>query len=172
MARVQALGIDPAARESGRGKYEAHGGPSLAGIARLLTAFGADPEGELVRLLERVVFTVVIGDADAHGKNISLLHPTPEHVALAPLYDTVPTALWPRLRPTAAMRVNGRTLLADVTAQDVLREARAWGLGPRLALSTLEAVSGRLRTAAVQLPVRDGGDLPRLVKANLNRLAG
>lgn len=168
----QALGIDPAARDGGRGKYESHGGPSFAGIARLLTAYGADLEAELVRLLERVMFTIVIGDADAHGKNVSLLHPTPEHIALAPLYDTVPTALWPRLRPTAAMRVNGRTQLADVTADDVLREARRWGLGPRVALSALEAVSERLRTAAAQLPVRDGWDLTGLVTANLNRLAG
>lgn len=102
------------------------------------------------------IFTVVIADADAHGKNISLLHPTPEHVALAPLYDTVPTALWPRLRPTAAMYVNGRAQLADVTAEDLLREARRWGLGSRVALSALEAVSERLRAAAAQLPARDG----------------
>jgi serine/threonine-protein kinase HipA len=168
----QALGIDPAVREGGRGKYEAHGGPSLARVARLLTAYGADPDAELVRLLERVTFTVVIGDADAHGKNISVLHPTPEHVALAPLYDTVPTALWPQLRPTAAMYVNGLTQLADVTAEGLLREARRWGLRPRLAQSTLEAVSERLRSAAAHLPARDGLDLAALVNANLNRLAG
>lgn len=166
----QALGIDPAAREAGRGKYESHGGPSLARVARLLTAYGADPATELVRLLERVTFTVAIGDADAHGKNISLVHPTPEYVALAPLYDTVPTALWPQLRPTAAMHVNGRTQLADVTAEDLLGEARQWGLGPRLARSTLQAVSERLRAAAARLPARDGLDLAGLVNANLNRL--
>jgi serine/threonine-protein kinase HipA len=168
----QALGIDPAAREAGRGKYESHGGPSLARVARLLTAYGADPAAELARLLERVTFTVAIGDADAHGKNISLVHPMPEHVALAPLYDTVPTALWPQLRPTAAMHVNGRTQLADVTAEDLLREARQWGLGLRLARSTVNTVSERLRAAAAQLPARDGPDLAGLVNANLNRLTG
>jgi serine/threonine-protein kinase HipA len=168
----QALGIDPAVRHGGRGKYESHGGPSFAQVARLLTAYGADPDTELVRLLERVTFTVVIGDADAHGKNISLLHPTPEHLGLAPLYDTVPTALWPQLRPTAAMFVNGLTQLADVTAEDLLREARRWGMGPRLAQSTLAAVSERLRAAAAQLPARAGSDLAALVNANLNRLAG
>lgn len=35
----QALGIDPAAREGGRGKYESHGGPSFVQIARLLRPF-------------------------------------------------------------------------------------------------------------------------------------
>jgi serine/threonine-protein kinase HipA len=166
----QALGIDPAAREGGRGKYESHGGPSLARIARLLTAYGAEPDGELVRLLERVTFTVAIGDADAHGKNISLLHATAEHVRLAPLYDTVPTALWPQLRPTAAMHINGRTLLSDVTREDLLREARHWGLGSRPANRAVTEVIERLRAAAPQLPTRDGLDLPTLVTANLNRL--
>jgi serine/threonine-protein kinase HipA len=168
----QALGIDPAAREGGRGKYEAHGGPTLTQIARLLTAYGAETDAELIRLLERVAFTVVIGDADAHGKNISLLHPTPGHITLAPLYDTVPTALWPQLRPTAAMHVNGRRLLAEVTTEDLIREARHWGLAPRLAETTLVDVSERLGAAATQLPKRNGPDLPRLVAANLHRLAG
>jgi len=168
----QALGIDPAAREGGRGKYEAHGGPTLTQIARLLTAYGAEPDVELIRLLERVTFTVVIGDADAHGKNVSLLHPTPEHITLAPVYDTVPTALWSQLRPTAAMHINGCRLLAEATAEDLIREARHWGLAPRLAESTLKDVSERLRAAATQLPGHDGLDLTRLVTANLTRLTG
>jgi serine/threonine-protein kinase HipA len=167
----QALGIDPAARAEGRGKYESDGGPTLSQVARLLTAYGSQPDAELIRLLERVTFTVVIGDADAHGKNVSLLHPTPEHITLAPLYDTVPTALWPRLRPTAAMQVNGCELLADVTTQELAREARRWGVGPRLADSTVADVCERLRAAAAQLPERAGLDLTTLVTVNLDRLA-
>lgn len=168
----QALGIDPAARRDGRGKYEPDGGPSFTQVARLLTAYAADLDAQLVRLLERVIFTVVIGDAGAHGKNLSLLHPMPGHITLAPLYDTVPTALWPSLRPTAAMLVNGRTLLHDVTAEDMIREARRWGLGMHLAATTLRDVCERLRTAAAVLPARDGLDLASLVTANLDRLDG
>jgi serine/threonine-protein kinase HipA len=166
----QALGIDPAEHEGGRAKYEDHGGPSLAKVARLLVAYGQDADAELVNLLERVTLTVVIGDADAHGKNISLLHPTAEHVSLAPSYDTVPTALWPQLRPTAAMRVAGQTLLNEVSAEDLVREARGWGLGARLATRTVTQAAERLRAAAVQLPARDRLDLSALVMANLNRL--
>ena len=113
---------------------------------------------------------MVIGDADAHGKNIALLHPTAENISLAPLYDTVPTALWPQLRPTASVYINGRTLVSDVPREDLLREARHWGLGPRLAEHTITEVTERLRAAAPQLPRRDGLDLATLVTANLNRL--
>ena len=166
-----AAGPTSAAREEGRGRYEPHGGPSLARIARLLTAYGADPDTELVRLLERATFTVAIGDADAHGKNISLLHPTPEHITLAPPYGAVPTALWPRLRPTAAMLVNGRTILNEVTAEDLTREARHWGLGSQRAAATVRDVCERLRAAAPP-PARDGLDLASLMTANLDGLAG
>jgi serine/threonine-protein kinase HipA len=165
----QALGVDPADRQ-GRRKYEAYGGPTLAGIARLLNAYAPDPVAELVRLLVRVTFTVVIGDADAHGKNVSLLRPSPEHAALGPLYDTVPTALWPGLRPTAAMRVNGRDLLTDIRVADLVEEARRWGLGTGRASATVTDVCQRLREAAKDVPDRERLDVRGLVTTNLARL--
>jgi serine/threonine-protein kinase HipA len=121
----QALAIDP--RENrGRAKYERAGGPSLRQAAQLLDTHAADPAAELDRLVAVVAFTVLIGNADAHGKNLSLLHPDPERVALAPLYDTVPTMLWPRLRTEAAMAIGGQPMLPDVGLADVVREAIRW----------------------------------------------
>jgi serine/threonine-protein kinase HipA len=166
----QALAIDPAIND-GRGKYEQHGGPSLIQIAGLLNAYAADPPAELVRLLERVTFTVVIGDADAHGKNVSLLHIEPEHISLAPLYDTVPTALWPSLRPMAAMRVNGRDRLPAITADDLAVEARRWGLAERQARATVANICDRLRDAAKDLPRRNRLALKKLVATNAERLS-
>lgn len=165
----QALDIDPADQQ-GRAKYESHGGPTLAGIAELLSAYAPDPNGQLRALLERLTFTVVIGDADAHGKNISLLHPDEQHVTLAPLYDTVPTALWPTLRPTAALRINGRDQLPTITAVDLVREARRWGLSERAGGRTVADVCERLHTATADLPERPGRDLRALVADNLSRL--
>ena len=47
-------------------------------------------------------------------------------VRLAPLYDTVPTVLWPKLRADGAMTIGGRKKLADVTLDDLVTEARTW----------------------------------------------
>ena len=99
----------------GRAKYEQPGrGPSLRQAAELLDSYGADPFAELDRLVATVAYTVAIGNADAHGKNLALLHPDPRTITLAPLYDTVPTALWPKLRRQAAMAVGGQPDLDDV----------------------------------------------------------
>jgi serine/threonine-protein kinase HipA len=121
----QALGIDIDANR-GRGKYERFGGPSFAQIAELLDRYG-DPIIEHPRLLRTIVFTSIIGNADAHGKNVSLLLDTTTGVIhLAPLYDTVPTTLWPKLRAEPAMSVNYAFALPSFDG--LVREANQWGL--------------------------------------------
>jgi serine/threonine-protein kinase HipA len=121
----QATGVDPEDNR-GRAKYERAGGPSLRETAELLDSYAVNPQAQLDRLAAVTTFTVLIGNADAHGKNLALLHPTPENLTLAPLYDTVPTALWPNLRTEAAMAIGGQVSLPDVTIEDIVREARAW----------------------------------------------
>lgn len=121
----QATGTSPSARR-GRAKYEDHGGPGFVALASLLNAYAADPVHELEQLVRALTFTVLIGNGDAHAKNLALLHPTPGTVALAPAYDTVPTALWPALADRAAMHVGGERVLSAVTLDDVHREVRRW----------------------------------------------
>lgn len=159
----QALGRNPEANR-GKGKYEYAGGPSLADIADLLDRYAVDGVGELRRLVAAVTFNTVIGNADAHGKNISLLHVKPGVIELAPLYDTVPTALWPRLPTRAAMTVNGRNQLGDIGLADVVAEARRWPLDPTAAEET---------AVTTVTAIRDGlGDVPDDLAALIDRRAG
>lgn len=128
----QALAIDPDDNRR-RAKYERAGGPSFKQAARLLDSYSRDPLAQLDRLVAIVTFTVLIGNADAHGKNLALLHPEPEQVELAPLYDTVPTALWPKLRDEAAMSIGAQVSLPDVGLAEIVREARIWRHPPERA---------------------------------------
>ena len=150
----QALGLD-AEVARGRGKYQKHGGPRFADVAGLLDTFAADPSGQLCRLLAVATFTVAIGNADAHGKNLSLLHTAPGVVELAPLYDTVPTALWPKLDTAAAMTVNDVPTLAAVTRADLRAEASRWRLDPNSIDNVLTSTVAQLAAAAADpgLPV-------------------
>ena len=61
----QAIGVDPEINNR-QGKYQEFGGPSLAGIARLLETCAAEPEVELMKLVDIMTFTALIGNADAH----------------------------------------------------------------------------------------------------------
>jgi serine/threonine-protein kinase HipA len=154
----QALRRNPEAAH-GRGKYEAAGGPSLREIAAVLDRFAVDGEEQLLRLVAVTTFNVLIGNADAHGKNIGLLHPTADSVELAPLYDTVPTSLWPKLRRDGAMTVGARVRLASITPKDIVTEAEAWRLSPSAvserALSTAEQMLEYVQTGTLYEPVRD-----------------
>jgi len=112
----------------------------------------------MLRLVAAITFTIVIGNADAHGKNVGLLHPTPGTVELAPLYDTVPTALWQQLRQDAAMTIGGRTRLSTITPGDVVAEAATWPLSPAAAreraISTAEHVLELVQHVRLHSPVR------------------
>lgn len=139
----QALAVNPE-KNNRRGKYESAGGPSFAGVARVLTDWADDVDAELTALLDAMTFTIAIGNADAHGKNVAFLHPSPGIIRLAPLYDTVPTVVWPTLRTEAGMFVNGVTQLPDVTADDLVTEASRWGLGRRSAAARVNDTLDRL----------------------------
>lgn len=142
----QALGIDPDSNQR-KAKYEAFGGPGLADIADLLDRWADDGPAELDALLGQVVFTVAIGNADAHGKNVAPLHSKPGCITLAPLYDTVPTMLWPRLRTQAAMTINGKTDLRTIDLDDIAAEAQLWTLKPTSARAQAVTVAERLLEA-------------------------
>jgi serine/threonine-protein kinase HipA len=146
----QALARNPDAAR-GRGKYQNAGGPALREAAELLDRYSREPHQQLDRLLAATTFTVLIGNADAHGKNIALLHPSAEAVELAPLYDTVPTVLWPRLRRRGAMSVGGRWELESITLESLVDEAGRWRHGRERARKVALETAERLREAARDL---------------------
>lgn len=146
----QALGIDLEVTQ-GTGKYEPSQGLSLRAIAGQLDAWGAEPSTELTRLLEHVAFTVAIGNADDHGKNISFLHTAPGVIQLAPLYDTVPTMMWPNLRTRAALSIGGAIDLPAITFADIVAEARSWGMKADVSRGLARDVLERIHVASSRI---------------------
>lgn len=97
----QALGVLPEL------KYEREGGPSIARCQGIITQHIAQPAADQIKLLERVIFNYLIGNADAHGKNFSLLYRVmkPE---LAPAYDLLSTAVYAELSEKMAMKIGSK----------------------------------------------------------------
>jgi serine/threonine-protein kinase HipA len=103
----QALGVLPEL------KYEREGGPSISRCQQIILDHAARPAADQIKLLNIVIFNYLIGNADAHGKNFSLLYrgSKPE---LAPAYDLLSTAIYPDLSPKMAMKVGGKYQPDDV----------------------------------------------------------
>lgn len=128
-------------------KYETEGGPTISEAASLVRAATAVPAIDVVNLWDAVMFNVLIGNCDAHGKNYSLLYRQPRP-SLAPLYDLVSTAIYPELSSRLAMSVGSATQVRDVDSSAVEACARACGLAPRGARGRCDDLAARLRTCA------------------------
>lgn len=128
-----------------RQKYELHhggGGPEFCEIAGILDRHSIDVASELDRLAKYATFTAIIGNADAHGKNLAFLL-VDGHVALAPMFDTVPTVLWPTLRTEAAMTIGGVLTFDGVDREAIEREAKSWRHDPDAAGAAATACAER-----------------------------
>ena len=88
-------------------KYEAEGGPGTERSLGLIDRACAKPVVDQLQFIRMLIFHYLVGNADAHGKNYALLYgsDTPE---LAPIYDVVCTAVYPRLSKRLAMKIGDR----------------------------------------------------------------
>jgi serine/threonine-protein kinase HipA len=97
----QALGRPP------EQKYQADGGPLAREIVRLIRdGWSTTPAKDVLAFVDLVVFNAIIGNADAHGKNYSMLYDGKSR-RLAPGYDLVSTVFWPALASAPAMKIGG-----------------------------------------------------------------
>lgn len=97
-------------------KYQQEGGPSLRECFQLVREWSTAPVLDIVRLLDAVIFAVVTGNADAHGKNHSFLYQAGTR-RMAPLYDQVCTMAWPELSTTLSMKIGSASTLAEVSPE-------------------------------------------------------
>jgi serine/threonine-protein kinase HipA len=85
------------------GKYQS----SYEEAATVVEKHSARSRIDLARYFNLVVFNFVVGNADAHLKNFSLLE-RPEGLRLSPAYDLVNTIVYPDLERSAALEIGGR----------------------------------------------------------------
>ena len=98
-------------------KYAADGGPVFSDCFKLIRRATARPAAEALKLLDAALFNTVIGNADAHAKNFSLLH-KPTGTELSPFYDLLSTVAYPDLSPRYAMKIAKRRTLDEIGAAD------------------------------------------------------
>ena len=123
---AQALGV-PSHR-----KYASEGGPIFPDCFALLRRAATRPAREILKLLDAAIFNLIIGNADAHAKNFSLLHTGGDGsgvIALAPLYDLLSTIIYPNLHVKLAMKIGGKAVLEDIDPRHWEKFAADAGLG-------------------------------------------
>jgi serine/threonine-protein kinase HipA len=140
----QALGILP------EEKYESEGGPSLSRCFALLKERSASPAADQRALILWVVFNQVIGNADAHAKNLAILY-SPAGPRLAPFYDLLCTRVYSDLSDRLAMRIGGENRPAWIQPRHWERFSADVGIKPGLIRRIVEEMSEKMAPAADSL---------------------
>ncbi len=160
----QALGVAPEM------KYQNEGGPDLAQCFSLLRRITRPSAPQVLKMLDYVIFNTLIGNHDAHAKNFSLLytHQAPSTApVLAPLYDTLSTAVYPSLTSKMAMKLGSKYKFSEVEARHWEQFADAAGLAKPQMKKRVLALAKSLPAAARALqsdPARGFADHPMVEK--------
>ncbi|WVT77506.1 type II toxin-antitoxin system HipA family toxin (plasmid) [Sinorhizobium chiapasense] len=118
----QALGVPPET------KYASEGGPTFKDCFELLRRISARPATDVLKLLDAAIFNLIVGNADAHGKNFSVLYDE-QGPRMAPLYDLLSTVAYPDLSPKMAMRIGKCATLAEMDVDGWQAFAKEAGVG-------------------------------------------
>jgi len=125
---AQALGldwVDEHARFQNPDAPRASHRPTAYRIAELLGSLQG--EGHAVAdFLRRLTFTVLLGDNDAHAKNVGILH-LPGRSVLADVYDAVPNLFQQdRINYDLALAIDRSFDHRCISAGHLIREAKRW----------------------------------------------
>jgi serine/threonine-protein kinase HipA len=100
-----------------RGKYES----SYEEAAEAVRRYSARAQIDLVRFYRLVLFNLVVGNADAHLKNFSLLE-RGEGLRLSPAYDLLNTEVYGRYDALTALAIDGRVRALEEVSASLLRK--------------------------------------------------
>ena len=162
----QALGRPP------EQKYQSDGGPLAREVARLIKdGWSTTPAKDLLAFVDLVVFNAIIGNADAHDKNFSMLYDG-RNRRLAPGYDLVSTVFWPELASAPAMKIGGSDSINSIMSGHWRKFAQETGvsltaLRTRIARLCAEVMTQTCETLAVP---RECAGVLAIVKERADRL--
>ena len=160
----QMMSVDPEM------KYESDGGPRFADLSMTLRRLHA-VLGETLALMDMFVFNFLIGNADAHAKNYSVVY-RGRRPLLAPLYDAVSTAVYPDLSRDYAMGIGGETLMGRIGRDHFARLSEECGMSPQLLLGRLDAMIERILPAARELAAELNREWPSEVYEKIVAVIG
>lgn len=143
---AQALGVPP------NRKYASEGGPVFRDCFALLRRAATRPAREVLKLADAAIFNLIIGNADAHAKNFSLLRMADGTTVLAPLYDLVATHMWSGLHPRLAMRFGGASTLEEIDGESFDRFAADTGLAAPFLKRRAAALANQMQSVLQSVP--------------------
>jgi serine/threonine-protein kinase HipA len=130
-------------------KYQSTGGPTIQKCYDLIKT-QCSREEEALKFLRAVAFNQMIGNCDAHAKNYSLVT-VGNSYRLAPLYDLLSTAVYPRLSSQMSMFVGDVQRFDRVTRVNWLQLAETLEIPDDVMLDLVGSLAASLLVLAPAL---------------------
>lgn len=129
-------------------------GASLRTLFQAINQYSLQPAVDRLALLRWAIFQVLIGNTDAHGKNLSFFV-QPSGVRLAPAYDMVciPALKDAQLSSTLAMAVGDAFTEAEITPFDWAQLGHQAGLRPS---AMAQQISGLISKVTEAIEIASG----------------
>ena len=147
-------------------KYEDNGGPSFSWCYRLLYENSANLLIDMQQFVDWVIFNYLIGNTDAHGKNISLLY-SKDKIRLAPFYDLVSTTVYGDLSRNTAMRIGGLNRLDLLQLRHWNQLAETLMIKPRYVIECVHSMTEKVLGAVTEMPSETTSPVIQKLKAQL-----
>ena len=144
----QALGILP------DHKYESDGGPGFMDLFSLLNALVSAPVIDIRSLLSLAIYNFLIGNCDAHGKNLAFIRPPAGNANLAPFYDLVSTTVYSDLSTKMSMKIGGEYRIDKIGREHFLKLGDSAGVGSRYMMQLLDSMSDVVSSSFTRLGAR------------------
>lgn len=151
----QALGLMPDC------KYESDGGPGFFQIFSLVQAHTSIPILAIQTLLSLAIFNFLLGNCNAHGKNISLLYPVQgkprnQSATLAPLYDLVSTTIYEDLSAKLSMGIGGEYRIEHIRGNHFILLGKEAHVGGRYMEKLLDSMGKKVPQALEMIALLPG----------------
>ena len=129
----------------GRDVQHIRDGVSLPKLFSLLDQASVQPVADRLTLLRWTIFQILIGNTDAHGKNLSFFVDA-GGIRLAPAYDLVCCLMYAgdRISDTLSMAIGDNFDIRSLTAYDWAQMADECGLNPRLVSRELKQLAEKI----------------------------
>ena len=108
------------------------------------------PAADRLTLLRLTIFNFLIGNADAHAKNLAILF-TDRGPRLAPFYDLICTQVYPESTERQAMRIGGENRPSWIQQRHWARFGEAVAIKPRFVLKTLQEMAASIKPQAQKI---------------------
>lgn len=113
---------------------------AIGPVGDMLRKVSTRPPADVLAMLDAIIFNVIIGNCDAHGKNFSPLYLAGE-TRLAPLYDLMSTVAYPAVSTRMAMKIAGAGSFDEITSDTWATFAKEVGLGTPFGRTRLQELS-------------------------------